>query len=153
MKYVSLFALCLFLAGCASSGKANVTLRGPGGEMVQVLAEIADEPEERTRGLMYRRELAAGEGMIFLFENPSPMVFWMKNTLIPLDIVFFDEGGTYLSSDTMVPCEADPCTLYRSNGPAAYVLEMASGFLQESRVGEGWRLDLSALPASLLPID
>lgn len=141
----------LGLVACTSGSKANLSLRGPDGQSVQLAAEIADEPEERSRGLMYRQELAEDEGMIFLFDKPAPLVFWMKNTLIPLDIVFFDQNGTYLSSDTMVPCESDPCPLYRSGGSAAYVLEVASGFLQKHAVGPGWKLDMNALPASLLP--
>lgn len=133
----------LLVAGCASPSptpRTNVTLLGPAGQAVTVSAEIADEPKEREQGLMFRKHLPRDEGMLFVFETPAVLSFWMKNTLIPLDIAFFDAKGNFVSSASMEPCNADPCPQYRSNGEAVYALEVAAGFLANTELGPGWAL-------------
>jgi uncharacterized protein len=89
---------------------------------------VADEPEERQRGLMGVESLPAGvDGMLFLFEEAAPRWFHMGNTLIPLDIWWFDADGLLVGMDTMEPCEAAPCQSYHSPVPVVAALETLAG--------------------------
>lgn len=138
----------LLLSACAAAavpGGASVTLRGPAGQSVPVRVEVADDDGERQLGLMNRTELPEGEGMIFVFPDAQPRTFWMKNTLIPLDIAYFAADGAFVSSATMTPCTADPCALYPSAGFARYALEVGEGALAKIGVGPAWRLDVSGI--------
>jgi hypothetical protein len=117
-----------------------IQLTGPDGKVVEIQAEIADEPAEQQRGLMFRESLPPGFGMLFVFDQEQPLGFWMKNTLIPLDIMYFDADGKLVSSTTMVPCEADPCMSYPSEGNAKFALEVEEGFNQAQGIGGEWQL-------------
>lgn len=90
---------------------------------------------------MFRESLPEGQGMLFVFDQPMPLAFWMKNTLIPLDILYFDAGGELVSALTMEPCTADPCPSYPSGESAKFALEVSAGFNQQHGVGEGWRME------------
>ncbi len=101
-----------------------------GDEEIPVLVEIADDPDEQQLGLMNRTELPEGQGMLFLFSQPQILSFWMKNTLIPLDVIFFDAQGNFAGVRTMDPCKQDPCTVYSSDSVATSALELSSGFYE-----------------------
>lgn len=132
--------LALSLAAC---GKKTLTLSSfDGTKTVDVTVEIADSPKEREKGLMNRTSLEPESGMLFVFKNPQVPAFWMKNTKIPLEIFFFDEAGTFVSVHSMIPCEADPCTVYKAAALSKYALEVAPGFREEHGIGVGWKLDL-----------
>ena len=132
-------SLCVAACSFGADEEANLTLIGAAGERIELHVELADEPAERQRGLMYRESLADGTGMLFVFEQEQPLAFWMKNTLIPLDILYFDAERQLVSVQTMVPCEKDPCTTYSSDAPAQYALEVNAGFVERYGIGEGWR--------------
>lgn len=90
--------------------------------------ELATTNAMRARGLMDRTQLAADHGMLFVFARQAPQTFWMKDTLIPLDILYFDKDRKLVSMQLNVPpCKADPCPIYPSNKPAKYVLELQAG--------------------------
>lgn len=138
-----LLVLGVLLSGCASSVTGpTVTLQGADGKTVTVHVELARTPEEQAKGLMGRTELPEGAGMLFMFAEERPLSFWMKNTLIPLDILFFTAEGGFVSSATMTPCTEDFCPSYSSNAPARYALEVPVGFAALHGVGRGWSMRL-----------
>lgn len=100
---------------------------------VELKVEVADSEGERERGLMERKEVKAGEGMWFVFEDEAPRSFWMKNTLVPLDIIFFDNQKKVVSIvDNMEPCKVAECPGYASDIPAMFALEVPAGFAAEN---------------------
>jgi uncharacterized membrane protein (UPF0127 family) len=143
------FAL-LALIGCApgtpSIGVApitSVTLHGSEGA-VQVRVEEADSPAERERGLMGRASLGADQGMVFVFEeSPVTARFWMKDTLIPLSIAFWDADGSILTIRDMEPCPKDPCPTYGAPAPYVGALEVNQGFFDEHGIHVGDSIELS----------
>ncbi|HYM86967.1 MAG TPA: DUF192 domain-containing protein [Pseudoxanthomonas sp.] len=133
-----LLVLMSLLSGCASA--ANwVEL---GGQRYTV--EIADDDAERARGLMFRDELASGSGMIFVHDREEPQAYWMKNTKIPLDILYFDNARKLVAQQRDVPpCSAgDGCPPYPSNAPARYVLELNAGEAAKLKLENGAELKL-----------
>jgi uncharacterized membrane protein (UPF0127 family) len=133
--------LSVVLVACQEdrSGLTRVELTD-GSQMMPLWVEIADEPQEQAQGLMGRTELASDSGMLFIFAEPRVLSFWMKNTLIPLDILFFDAQGGFVAAKSMAPCERDPCMTYSSGKRAKYALEVNEGFLGEEGIGAGWEL-------------
>ncbi len=90
--------------------------------------ELAQTPAQRQRGLMFRQDLPGENGMLFV-QEPGPAVFWMKNTHIPLDILYFDAGGRLLEIVAAAPpCHTPACPLYPSASAAVrYILEIKGG--------------------------
>lgn len=104
--------------------------------------ELAQNDEQRMHGLMYREHMAPDRGMFFLFPAEAMQAFWMKNTLIPLDILYFDKDFRLVSAQTDVPpCKADPCQAYPSSGPAKYVLELNAGTADKLGVKPGDKVE------------
>jgi len=147
MNRLALLAMLLFplLGGCACNGQPWVELRGE-----RFCVEIADDDRERIRGLMFRTELAADAGMLFLFEEQAPRAFWMMNTKIPLDILYFDEQLRLVSAARRVPpCRSSTrCPSYPSEAPARYVLELNAGVADRLGVEAG---DVLTLAPGILP--
>ena len=86
-------------------------------------AEVVYRDEDRARGLMYRPWLAPYSGMLFIFDPPQAVAFWMKNTLIPLEMRFYDARGERITRHLARPCSKPPCAHYPARGQTAYVLE------------------------------
>jgi uncharacterized membrane protein (UPF0127 family) len=126
---------------CTGSHGPVVTLQGDGGE-VSVHVEIARTRAELSRGLMWRTELDADAGMLFVFADSAPRSFWMKNTPLPLDILFIDERGSVVSvAASTSPYSEAPI---RSAGPARFVLEVNAGFAAKHGIGPGARVEIPA---------
>jgi len=114
----------------------NVVITSQTGEHT-VLVERVSSPEDQAQGLMFRSFLDDNEGMFFVFPHEQNLSFWMKNTLIPLDIIFIDSSGKILNIEEAVPCEKDPCEKYSSTAPAQYVLEVNKGYSKEKEIKPG----------------
>ncbi|MET0548792.1 MAG: DUF192 domain-containing protein [Xanthomonas sp.] len=129
--------LLLALSGCASAGDHWVEL---GGHRYQV--ELAQNDATRARGLMFRDQMEADHGMLFIHDREEPQAYWMKNTKIPLDILYFDNQRKLVAQQRNVPpCSAgDACPPYPSNAPARYVLELNAGQAEQLKLQDGTEL-------------
>ncbi len=97
-----------------------------GGKVFQI--DTAVTAQERAQGLMHRREMQEDYGMLFIYPEPRPVSFWMKETFVSLDILFFDRDGKLINFFTNVPpCTATPCPMYKSIKSVGYVLELKGG--------------------------
>ena len=127
-----LFCPALALTPTATIGDSNV-----------VKLEIASTPEEIERGLMYRTSLAEGSGMVFLFNPPRAVKFWMYHTLIPLDMCFIDNGRIVKIFENVPPCHSeDPrgCVTYPEEDPGIYVtevIELPGGYAKKHGIKKG----------------
>jgi uncharacterized protein len=115
---------------------ATAIIEGDGGPVL-VEVEVAQTPEQRQLGLMGREELDADAGMIFLYFEATKGGFWMKNTLIPLSIAFFDRDGEIVDILDMKPCRIDPCPSYFPDSPYYGALEVNAGAFRRWGVSEG----------------
>ncbi len=113
-------------------------LRGDGME-VKVDVDIVDTEEERTQGLMYRESLGAFSGMLFIFDEEADNSFWMKNTKISLDLIFFNQEKVIIDIiENAQPCtEGHICPSLRPQFEYMYCLEVNAGFVEENRIDVG----------------
>ncbi|PKL18328.1 MAG: hypothetical protein CVV49_06395 [Spirochaetae bacterium HGW-Spirochaetae-5] len=121
--------------------KCPLYIISEGGAGVTVNAEIADTPELREKGLMYRKSLNESDGMLFVFEKEIFLNFWMKNTLIPLDIAYIDKNGIINEIYTMKPL--DVSIIYNSIKPAMYALEVNSGWFSRHKIKTGSKIEFN----------
>jgi uncharacterized protein len=117
-----------------------------------ILLEVARTPEQQSIGLMNRKDLATDRGMLFVFSPPRPVSFWMKNTLIPLDMIFVSNGVVKHVGQQIRPCAGDPCPSY---GPEPStdidgVIELRGGRAAELQLKVGDRLKISNYSAKRL---
>jgi uncharacterized membrane protein (UPF0127 family) len=119
----------------AAAETARVVLMPAGGDAVSVRVEVARTDAERRRGLMFRQQMAQDDGMLFLFERPGQLSFWMRNTYIPLDMIFIDPSLHVLG----IVENAEPMTETSRfvPGHSQYVLEVNAGFSRRHGLGPG----------------
>lgn len=124
-----------------------VPIQTPAGITIQ--AEIADTPQKRATGLMYRDHLKKDHGMLFVFQEPQAWTFWMKNTKIALDLIWLDGKKRVIYIERNVPiCTRtdESCPQYRPNDDALFVLEIAGGTVDSYKIEKGSKLQFSAPP-------
>jgi hypothetical protein len=150
MRRVPLLLGAVALAAAACGGAEEPTTtpspRSPEGPAltitteagrVNLVVEVADDAEERSIGLMNREELEPFDGMAFLWDEPVHTSFWMKDTLIPLSIAFWDAHGRIVSILDMEPCEADPCPTYDPGTEFVGAVEVKQGLFADRGVEVG----------------
>lgn len=112
--------------------------------------ELATTPAAQAHGLMERTSMEPSHGMLFVFQADEPRTFWMKDTRIPLDILFFDAHRRLVTIQADAqPCHADPCRLYPSNVPARYVLELNAGTASRIGAKTGDVMTISGIPSGI----
>ena len=117
-------------------------VRFPGGR--RFAAEIADTPLRQARGYMRRAEIGPDEAMVFVFEAPGVRTFWMKNVVVPLDMIWMDETFRIVHIDHAVPpCRVDPCPSYGTIRATRYVLEVAGGIARSEELAVGDKLQIT----------
>jgi uncharacterized membrane protein (UPF0127 family) len=148
-RAISLCLLSLLLAGCHTASDAGISERPPAQLRIRtargpivVYVEIARTAEERDRGLMGRSHLPADQGMVFLFDGPTTTRFWMKDTLIPLSIAFWDDRDRVVAILDMEPCEGEPCPTYGPDVPYVGAVEVNRGYFGEHGVEVGDEVQL-----------
>ena len=138
----ALLGTMLLLAACNRG--PTVVLRGTDGATVRVRVELATTPIAQQQGLMYRRELASDAGMLFIFPTDGVLHFWMKNTLIPLDMLFIDRDRRIVGIvENARPMSTEPV------GPdqaARYVLEVNGGFAMQHHIATGGTVEFVNVP-------
>jgi uncharacterized membrane protein (UPF0127 family) len=101
-------------------------------------ASIADSDSTRSKGLMFRKELPENQAMLFIFDKEGPYGFWMKNTFIPLDIIWVSRDKEIVDIHAgALPCQKDPCRVITPRLPAKYVVEVNAGFTEKHKVKIG----------------
>ncbi len=140
-----LIALALILWPHSVQGAPMIVFVTQTGE-VRFALEIADSPEEQAQGLMNRGSLADDQGMLFVFPKEQKVTFWMKDTLIPLDMIFMDESLQVVHiSKNATPClskDDSQCPLYSAPKPVKYVLEIRGNLSKEKQIQVGNRSQL-----------
>ncbi len=141
---LSWIRICLILLGIgigavASAQQAQMNLPrtrlSAGMHLLDV--QLAQTPQERQIGLMFRKEMPQHEGMLFVFEQPATQCFWMRNTLIPLTAAFVADDGTIVNLADMKPQSDDS---HCSVKPVRFVLEMNQGWFARRNIGAGYKL-------------
>jgi len=144
MRKIFLILFLMILVGCSNQISESFVVVD-NGEKIEIIVEVADTLEKRQKGLMNRKFLKDNEGMLFIFENNGYYGFWMKNMLIPLDIMFISENLEIKEIKHAEPCFNEPCKMYKPSEAIKYVLEVNRGFTVRNNVDIGDGIELNLL--------
>jgi len=133
----ALLILAIILSGCTSP---TVFIND-----IPIHADVAATPQERSQGLMFREKLCGNCGMLFIFDTEDTHTFWMKNTLIPLDIIFISKDLIVVDLIEAAPCSTGQCQAYTPSAPAFYALEVNQGFSAQHQINTGDHVTLQAI--------
>ena len=145
LRFLSIGLFCVMLSGVtACQAEPKVTIATQDGRQLGFVVEVADTPSKRAMGLQYRRELAADRGMIFLFPVESQQSFWMKNTPLPLDMIFINREGKIAGVvEQTVPFSLDPRSV---DAPSQFVLEINGGLAKRHGIKAGDSVRFENIP-------
>lgn len=132
-RVIAMFSLFL-LGVAATAGAAELPTRTLSVREQKFVVEVAATPETRATGLMHRFSLRPDHGMLFVFESPQPLAFYMRNTYIPLSIAFLDARGRIINIEDMQPKDE---STHWSKGMAMYAIEMRQGWFAAKGIGTG----------------
>lgn len=132
-----LAALVVFAAGAPAQQPQSLPTTTLSVGMHNIKAQVAATPGQRQTGLMFRREMPTHEGMLFIFDQPEPQCFWMRNTPLPLSIAFLADDGTVVQIADMQPHSDDS---HCSTRPVRFALEMNQGWFARRGVKPGTRI-------------
>lgn len=128
--------------GSPSFGTGHAIIETKGGSVL-LDVDVAEKPEQRAYGLMFRESLPQDYGMVFFFFEETNTGFYMKNTLVPLSIAFFDVDGKILRILDMEPCKEEPCKIYEPGVGYRGALEVEQGSFEKWGVAEGDEITIS----------
>lgn len=138
---IGTFSILILLIGSCGAGAAQpklpvrtITLVSQDGKRIPVQAEVADTDQSRTQGLMYRKKVPEGTGMLFVFDHDQVLTFWMKNTLVPLSIAYISSDGKIIDILDMESQSLKPIVSSRS---VRYALEVPQGYFAKIGIREG----------------
>lgn len=142
-KLATITILALLLTGCDNQSTPVIELTINNDLESIFTVEVADTQKERTKGLMGVSKLPKQSGMLFEFEDSKVRSFWMKNTLIPLDIIYINEKYEITEIlKNVPPCKTDECPTYPSNQPAKFVLEINGNLSDKLKIEPGQKITL-----------
>jgi len=134
---IALAALLASLSSFAQEGPQSLQAIRLNAGIHNIQAEVAQTPDERATGLMFRKSMGPSSGMLFAFEDAATQCFWMKNTLLPLSVAFVADDGTIVNLDDMKPQTVDS---HCSTRPVRFVLEMNQGWFAKRGIKPGFKL-------------
>lgn len=143
---VAVFSQFYYSTDSSSEDVVNASFSVNGSNVSWVMLEVADNDTERRIGLMNRTELGKHEGMLFVYPEEGYRSFWMKNTLISLDMIFLDSEKEVINVETAFPepnTSDEDLTRYRSERPVKYVVEVNAGFAENYSISEGTKVTWS----------
>lgn len=160
LRIFGIAAFAIFIMGCQLSGMQGLRAEIPGSQNAaqylpvsavaqikgsEIGLEVAATPAQQALGLMHRAELGEKSGMLFPFEPSRPIGFWMKNTLIPLDIIYLKDQAVVTIHANVPPCKVQRCPTYQSRGRVDQVIELAAGQAENLGIKEGDRIKVTFL--------
>ncbi len=156
-KFATIASLIVFIMGCQLSGGQSLRAENRGIAQylpvdamvningIEIGLEVATTPEQQALGLMHRTELGDKRGMLFPFKQSRPVGFWMKNTLIPLDIIYLRDQTVVTIHANVPPCKVQQCPTYQSKGSVNQVIELEAGQAETLGIKEGDRINVEYL--------
>ena len=120
----------------------SIQITNSTGKSFNLSVEIASTPSQQETGLMNRTSLDKNRGMLFIFDAPQEISFWMKDTLIPLDIIYLDSNGVILNVIEADPCKISNCPTFPSNGTIKYAIEVNKHWSTENNIKAGDKVNI-----------